>query len=43
MIESFTGICAACVFLLIIGPGAYGLVLLIEKWIDSCPNGDNDE
>ena len=41
MIHQLTGIGAACAFLLLIGPGAYGLVLLIERYIDSCPNGPN--
>ena len=43
MIPQLTGIGFACVFLLLIGPGAYELVLLIERYIDSCPNGDNDK
>ena len=42
MFEAFTGIGAACVFFLVIGPGAYGLVLLIEKYIDSCPEGGDE-
>ena len=41
MIEQLTGIGAACVLFLIIGPGAYGLMLLIERYIDSRPNGPN--
>ena len=43
MIEQLTGIGAACVFFLLIGPGAYGLTLLIEKYIDSCPNRKDDK
>lgn len=43
MIEQLTGIGAACVLFLLIGPAAYSLMLLIERYIDSCPNGDDDK
>lgn len=34
-------ICLACALGLVFFPGAWILVRLIEKWMESCPNGPN--
>ena len=37
--DGIFAMCSAAVFGLIIGPGALGVTILIERYIDSCPDG----
>ena len=39
MTDGIFAMCSAAVFGLIIGPGALGVTILIERYIDSCPDG----